>query len=1010
MQFSLDVVTDGSEQTSSTVFLTVSRTSLIANVAHANTHDARTTNTNIDTDLDTILARYALSGVSTLTSRLAADQRFKLSPVRAVFCPSVFSERDGTEATSGILSANIPCVTGIPSLLLSLSNYSLNGKLHFVGGEKMDVYVNGIVDIILNRRRYPEVITCVVPFKSESASTWWKVYEDEYIHVHARFYCQLESTGDCRPSSNENENSGDCSDQSSDKSRECNSDESSGSNDDSSGDEDAEDSDHSDDSQNRNRPRPSDIVYIFTLRNHQYSFAVFPPNMADCAENTLHPLPAEVLENTTHESKLKELRPLEFILHVNPCVHSRPSVTTTSIHDAFSEDWKINVHPNVQKLAKQHLATVAIDAITNRRNDESIEIDDGLLVRSLNQAQILHSHLPFAYHLREGSTTTTAAPQSNVCTTPNTIGTGGSSRLVSFQRIRSCTSAILDTGIDKRDVNENEGTGKKMMVICRKGPIRKNITKSHDKARGSTDASVVPAVLDNVNIRDTLLTLESFYSTKNNIHTGTIGPIYDHTRDNNEIDLSSDEDESNPSLHTGDDDEIDILDDDGGDNDIFGQNPQRITGKSLHLKRRKLHDVTENAIKSLKSKQSPGMDVAEPHLLVLGTGCASPAPLRGSSGYALFLPTMSLGKPCLALSIVVECGEGYLTMLGRHASNALEYNESRRRILERNVSTIRMIWISHAHLDHYGDLPNLIHEITRVNGRGTSMCTCYQRRGGIQKQDLHKDYPGTDKHIDGNSHRPMCRRCGRTYPPIVIAPHKVLRFLDMSLQCKNGHLNGERIYIGVSQRDFDSSPFCQQIRDDVFGIELMVQGEGIQSSATYRPIAFLNNIPVEHCPNAHACLLGLNIPSAKSQTQRIFTLAYSGDTRPSSNLVRACNNLSRTCILNISLLLHEATFDDDDRGKQEAIKKRHSTVNEAMGIAHKINADAVLLTHFSQRYPKLPPGHQSYSDHADKELQMASAYDGMLIPLKEDLRRVLPALGSLAATFISSKPVSLLKN
>ncbi|CAN0484479.1 unnamed protein product, partial [Discosporangium mesarthrocarpum] len=39
---------------------------------------------------------------------------------------------------------------------------------------------------------------------------------------------------------------------------------------------------------------------------------------------------------------------------------------------------------------------------------------------------------------------------------------------------------------------------------------------------------------------------------------------------------------------------------------------------------------------------------------------------------------------------------------------------------------------------------------------------------------------------------------------------------------------------------------------------------------------------------------------------------------------------------------------------QEAIEKSHSTTDEALSIGRQMGADRVILTHFSQRYPKIP--------------------------------------------------------
>lgn len=55
---------------------------------------------------------------------------------------------------------------------------------------------------------------------------------------------------------------------------------------------------------------------------------------------------------------------------------------------------------------------------------------------------------------------------------------------------------------------------------------------------------------------------------------------------------------------------------------------------------------------------------------------------------------------------------------------------------------------------------------------------------------------------------------------------------------------------------------------------------------------------------------------------------------------------------NSTVLLHEATFDDVMRSDARA--KKHSTTSEAIGVGLAMRARRILLTHFSQRYQKLP--------------------------------------------------------
>jgi len=96
------------------------------------------------------------------------------------------------------------------------------------------------------------------------------------------------------------------------------------------------------------------------------------------------------------------------------------------------------------------------------------------------------------------------------------------------------------------------------------------------------------------------------------------------------------------------------------------------------------------------------------------------------------------------------------------------------------------------------------------------------------------------------------------------------------------------------------------------------------------------SVPVAHCRNAFAVIL---------ENTCFGRLVYSGDCRPSRPLAYAA--------LGADLLIHEATFANGMEA--EASLKRHSTVGEALQVAVDMKAKAVILTHFSQRYPKVPP-------------------------------------------------------
>lgn len=95
-------------------------------------------------------------------------------------------------------------------------------------------------------------------------------------------------------------------------------------------------------------------------------------------------------------------------------------------------------------------------------------------------------------------------------------------------------------------------------------------------------------------------------------------------------------------------------------------------------------------------------------------------------------------------------------------------------------------------------------------------------------------------------------------------------------------------------------------------------------------------VPVSHCAHAYAVIL---------DGTSFGRVVYSGDCRPSAQLAKAAKGAD--------LLIHEATFEDGMEA--EAALKKHSTVGEALGVGREMETKCTILTHFSQRYPKIPP-------------------------------------------------------
>jgi ribonuclease Z len=109
-------------------------------------------------------------------------------------------------------------------------------------------------------------------------------------------------------------------------------------------------------------------------------------------------------------------------------------------------------------------------------------------------------------------------------------------------------------------------------------------------------------------------------------------------------------------------------------------------------------------------------------------------------------------------------------------------------------------------------------------------------------------------------------------------------------------------------------------------------------------LASLKSVPVDHIEESYGMCLGLIVKKDQSDEKppSIFNLVYSGDCRPSNDLIKA----GKDC----DLLIHECTFDNSSY--ERAVEVKHSTIGEALEVSKEMNAKHTLLTHISARYSK----------------------------------------------------------
>ncbi|SPQ22696.1 f9c329ba-5889-4ef1-b35b-1caa0c51d422 [Thermothielavioides terrestris] len=187
------------------------------------------------------------------------------------------------------------------------------------------------------------------------------------------------------------------------------------------------------------------------------------------------------------------------------------------------------------------------------------------------------------------------------------------------------------------------------------------------------------------------------------------------------------------------------------------------------------------------------------------------------------------------------------------------------------------------------------------------------------------------------------------------------------------HLSGERL-LHVTLRSTSGRPMPGTLTKTSFP-------DGVDPEALGLPR--VEACFVDHCYEATAVVLTFPDTGLK--------IAYSGDCRPSATFAE----LGR----GAHLLLHECTFEDELGG--DALAKKHSTLSEALDVGRQMRARRILLTHFSQRYPKLPVINEAAlgteEEKESRDVDVLFAFDMMRLKLGEfkQAKAFLPALREL---------------
>ena len=328
---------------------------------------------------------------------------------------------------------------------------------------------------------------------------------------------------------------------------------------------------------------------------------------------------------------------------------------------------------------------------------------------------------------------------------------------------------------------------------------------------------------------------------------------------------------------------------------------EHIPAKVLQLAREGRRRIEDKSDSKASASRLPGSDA---EIITLGTGSSTPSKYRNLSGTLLRVPGYG--------SYLLDCGEGTLGQLRR----AFEPEE-----LEEVFKDLRMIWISHLHADHHLGTISVIRAWHEAVHGSLSL--------DENKVESGYDHAGTDLLSHFTKSAMSDRRLA------IVSHSDMLNVLFEYSSAENFGfakcLPMKAVVTGEGREQRENLVAMSPERSSTQ--KIVPPKHAIYSKCL--GLKSLSFCRVSHCYGAMAVSL---------EFANGFKISYSGDCRPSKRFAEIG--------AGSTVLIHEATFDDELQGDAHA--KKHSTTSEAIGVGAAMGAKGVILTHFSQRYQKTP--------------------------------------------------------
>eukprot|EP00347_Sterkiella_histriomuscorum_P018145 403346620 len=305
------------------------------------------------------------------------------------------------------------------------------------------------------------------------------------------------------------------------------------------------------------------------------------------------------------------------------------------------------------------------------------------------------------------------------------------------------------------------------------------------------------------------------------------------------------------------------------------------------------------------------------------------AEIDGKEPQILFLGTISHG-------ILMDCAEGSYGQIYDHFQDIEKTNEA--------ISKLRVAFITHIHGDHQLGIIKIMTEREKLLNGHDENNKLYivtpkpmydymdeYRKLILKYPEMVVLVPAADLNPEGQFYYDEEEQPHNPKKPNLIGQKSPKLQQTQKQDCP------ERTYDEVNEMIKNHIPKDERSREMLKVLEQTMN------------VTHMKSIEANHCTESFACLI---------ESPDFGRILYSGDTKPCQTIQNYAQN--------VTLLIHEATFDDSLT--EDAGIKKHTTMGQAIEIAQKSKAWRTVLTHFSPRYQKIAETDQR---HIDSKIMVA---------------------------------------